>query len=72
MRIAATVAARAVDVAVSDDGPGIDRAAAARARRGGHFGLASMRERAAAVGGRVEIDSGGGGTTVRFTWEGPR
>jgi signal transduction histidine kinase len=69
VRITATVAAGAVDVAVADDGPGIDRDAAARARRGGHFGLDSMRERAAAVGDRVEIESGASGTTVRFAWE---
>ena len=70
VRIAATVDTPAVDLVVYDDGAGIDRDAAARARREGHFGLNSMRERAAAVGGRVEIASGREGTVVRFTWEG--
>jgi signal transduction histidine kinase len=69
VRIAATVDAAAVDVAISDNGVGIDRDAAARSRRAGHFGLDSMRERAAAVGGRVEITSGAEGTVVHFTWE---
>ncbi len=72
VRISATVDPGAVEVAVADDGPGIDRDAAARARRAGHFGLDSMRERAAAVGGRLEVESGPGGTRVRFTWEAPR
>ncbi len=68
VRISATVDAAAVEVAVSDNGAGIDRDAVAQARRTGHFGLDSMRERAAAVGGRVDIDSGDAGTQVRFTW----
>lgn len=69
VRIAATVDAGAVDVSVSDEGPGIDRDAVVRARRAGHFGLESMRERAAAVGGRIEVESGASGTVVRFAWE---
>ncbi|HXF72758.1 MAG TPA: ATP-binding protein, partial [Actinomycetota bacterium] len=48
---------------VRDDGRGFDPAAPA-AR--GHRGLASMRERAELVGGRLEVESApGAGTTVR-------
>jgi PAS domain S-box-containing protein len=42
---------------VSDDGVGFD----ARAKYTGHLGLVSMRERAAAVGGTLSIDSQPGG-----------
>ena len=58
-----------VDLSVIDDGSGFDRAAAQHARRSGHFGLDSMRERADAVGGELEITSGASGTVVRFLWE---
>jgi signal transduction histidine kinase len=68
--LTATVSPRVLDVTVSDDGEGIDREAAAQARRAWHFGLQSMRERAAAVGGKVEITSSSEGVEVRFTWEG--
>jgi signal transduction histidine kinase len=47
---------------VRDDGRGFDPALYAR----GHFGLLTMRERAEACGGRLEIQSGPGrGTTLR-------
>jgi signal transduction histidine kinase len=68
--ITATVGPAAIEVAVADDGAGFDRGAVAAARRGGHVGLDSMRERAAAVGGRLAIESGPDGTRVRFAWEG--
>jgi signal transduction histidine kinase len=58
-------AGRAGEVAltVTDDGAGFDPAAARRT-----LGLASMRERARAAGGRLEVDSRpGAGTTVRLT-----
>jgi signal transduction histidine kinase len=49
-------------LSVSDDGHGFDPAAPSR-----RLGLASMRERARAVGGRLEVASRpGGGTTVRL------
>ena len=52
-----------VTVAVEDDGVGSDPTV--RERSSPHFGLATMRERAAAVGGHLEIDSGPGrGTRV--------
>jgi signal transduction histidine kinase len=50
---------------VTDDGRGFDVPAALRGSR--RLGLASMRERAASVGGRVDIRSAPGeGTTVRL------
>ncbi len=45
--------------AVADDGPGFD----AKADSGG-FGLAGMRDRAGAVGGRLDVRSSPSGTTV--------
>jgi len=55
--------AGAVALTVTDDGAGFDPAAARRT-----LGLASMRERARAAGGRLEVQSRpGGGTTVRLT-----
>ena len=54
----------AVTASVRDDGVGFDPAA--RAVRSRHLGLTSMRERAAALGGRLVVDSAAGeGTTVR-------
>ena len=50
---------------VADDGIGFDpdRGAADPGARGG-YGLTVMRDRIAAVGGRLEIESGPGGTVV--------
>ena len=58
-----------VGVSISDDGCGIQAEAAqqpqAAANRG--VGLMIMRERVAALGGRVSVDSGiGRGTTLRI------
>jgi signal transduction histidine kinase len=49
---------------VTDDGRGFDPGARGLSAR--HLGLTSMRERAAAVGGRLVVESApGAGTTVR-------
>ena len=54
----------AVRASVRDDGAGFDPGA--RGVRSRHLGLTSMRERAAALGGRLVVDSAAGeGTTVR-------
>jgi signal transduction histidine kinase len=54
-----------LEVSVSDDGRGFDPGATT-ARGWPRFGLQTMRERALAVGGRLEISSSPGqGTTVR-------
>jgi signal transduction histidine kinase len=48
-----------VAAVVEDDGRGFDAAASADG-----FGIVGMRERVAALGGRLEVESGEGGTTV--------
>ncbi len=71
LAVTGSVAPDAIDLTVADDGSGIDRDTVAGARRRGHFGLDSMRERAEAVDGAVTIDSSANGVRVRFTWEPP-
>jgi len=57
-----------VGLTVSDDGLGIPPE---EAGRGFHFGLAGMRERARALGTRLEVESAPGrGTTIRVRWSG--
>jgi signal transduction histidine kinase len=54
------------ELIIHDDGRGF---ATEGDRRPGAFGLISMRERAAGVGGALAIASApGDGTTVRVTW----
>lgn len=54
-----------VALEVRDDGSGFEPGKAAEAA--GHYGLTGMRERSAAIGGRLEISSeAGNGTTVRL------
>jgi two-component system sensor histidine kinase UhpB len=55
-------------LAISDDGDGFDAARLAPTR----WGVTTMRERVAAIGGRLDIESApGGGTTVRACIPGP-
>jgi signal transduction histidine kinase len=52
----------AVTLIVTDDGAGFDSSA----EYAGHYGLTTMRERARALGGKMQIESeSGNGTTVR-------
>ena len=63
VRVVLRARPRAVQLEVSDAGRGFDPA-----RPGGGLGLGSMRERAAAVGGQLAIESRpGSGTTIRLT-----
>src|SRR5439155_948310 len=63
VRIELAGEAEEVVMRVADDGAGFDPAAAARGKR---WGMKTMRERAEAAGGRLEVDSApGDGTTVR-------
>jgi two-component system NarL family sensor kinase len=56
----------AVVLEVADDGCGLDAEAVASAPLQGHIGLASLVQRAEAVGGALDLDAGDGpGTTVR-------
>ncbi|HYX64452.1 MAG TPA: PAS domain S-box protein [Burkholderiales bacterium] len=66
VRIAVSASAGEMSVEVRDDGAGFDPLAAeARASR---WGMTTMRERAEAAGGRLEISSNpGGGTALRAT-----
>jgi two-component system NarL family sensor kinase len=60
--------ASAVVLVVRDDGKGFDAQRQAAALVEGHIGLATSAERAAAVGGTLEIDSvPGAGTTITVT-----
>lgn len=63
VRLDAALRGRRLEVTVRDDGRGFDPVAAAEGE-----GLRNMRRRAAAIGGRLEIESASGrGTVVRFT-----
>ena len=53
-------------VQVSDGGRGFDVDAVPE----GHYGLMGMRERAGRMEGRLEVESGPMGTTVRLSWGG--
>jgi signal transduction histidine kinase len=56
---------QAILLDVRDDGSGFDLAASARNGSGGGFGMAGMRERVAALGGTLTVESSPGqGTTV--------
>ena len=71
LRISGTVATHAIDVTVSDDGVGFREDRAREARRAGHFGLDSMRERAEAVAAETMVTNTSAGVAVRFVWERP-
>lgn len=58
-----------LQLTVEDDGAGFDPTVAGT----GHLGMGIMRERAEAVGARLEVQSAPGeGTKVRVTWSAPR
>jgi signal transduction histidine kinase len=57
----------ALHLRVRDDGTGIDQNILERGRRPGHWGLQGMRERALAIGGRLQVWSElGAGTEVEL------
>lgn len=64
--VAVEVTARHVAITVTDDGVGVDAARLVTARAEGHLGVASMREAAVGLGGRLELTHPeGGGTRLR-------
>ena len=65
VKVKVAFGAKGLAMTVSDDGCGFDPSAA---RRGGHFGLASMERRTAELGGKIAISSEPGrGTAVRLS-----
>ena len=60
-----------VELRIQDDGQGFGDVSPLGPREPGHLGLASMRERAAIVGGRLAIESFDGGTRVRINVPAP-
>ena len=64
-----SVAPEVIDLAIRDDGHGLRENEARAARRSGHFGLDSIRERAIAAGGTSVLTSSPEGVCVRFRWE---
>lgn len=64
-----TVGKQLVEIAVVDDGVGFSGARAEAAVREGRLGLASMRQRAATIGARLEVERRvEGGTRVELRW----
>lgn len=56
-------------VTIGDDGRGLDHRAAALTQRAGRLGLASMRERASAIGASLTFSPAPGGSGTRITVE---
>ncbi len=68
VRVTVTFASGLVELAVADDGRGLPTE---KPERGFHFGLSGMRERARALGTRLDVESAPGrGTTIRVRWSG--
>ncbi len=58
-----------IALSVDDSGPGLDPEATMRAERAGRLGLASMGQRAEAIGARLTLGARpGGGTHVGLAW----
>jgi signal transduction histidine kinase len=70
LEIRGAVSTGSIDLTATDDGTGFREAEARDARRAGHFGLDSMRERAEAVDAETMVTSGPNGVSVRFHWVG--
>jgi signal transduction histidine kinase len=68
VRVALAGGPRSLSLRVEDDGRGF--AANERRAEPGHLGLIGMRERAVAIGARLDIESTAGGTTLQVRWEG--
>jgi signal transduction histidine kinase len=52
-------------LSIADDGQGFDAQAARLSAHSSHWGLLSMKERAMAIGGDLQVSSGPGrGTTI--------
>jgi signal transduction histidine kinase len=51
-------------ITIADDGRGFDKSGVPE----GHYGLIGMKERAAKIGGRLDIESGPRGTIISIEW----
>jgi signal transduction histidine kinase len=51
-------------ISIADDGRGFDKARVPE----GHYGLIGMKERAAKIGGRLDVESGPRGTVISIEW----
>jgi signal transduction histidine kinase len=71
LAVLATTTRDTIDLTVRDDGCGFKGSDVSAARRDGHFGIQTMRDRAEAAGGRLTIEGGDTGTSVHFSWERP-
>ena len=69
LEVRGSVAPEVIDLAIRDDGHGLREHDARAARRSGHFGLDSIRERAIAAGGTSVLTTSPEGVCVRFRWE---
>ncbi len=69
LEVRGSVAPEVIDLAIRDDGHGLRDHDARAARRSGHFGLDSIRERAIAAGGTSDLTTSPEGVCVRFRWE---
>jgi signal transduction histidine kinase len=70
LEIRGSVAAEAIELQINDDGRGLRVEDARSAKRAGHFGLDSMRERSEAIGASMAVTAMPDGVGVRFQWEG--
>jgi signal transduction histidine kinase len=66
--ITGRIARDSIDLVVSDDGVGVDDQASRRSSGRGHFGMASMRRRAKAIGAELAIEGTRAGTRVAMAW----
>lgn len=70
LTITADIAARRVTAVVEDDGRGVSEGDVRRAIRQGHFGLASMSQRAALIGASLRVETRKPtGTRMLVEWE---
>jgi two-component system NarL family sensor kinase len=69
LAVLATTTRDTIDLTVRDDGTGFKGSDVAAARRDGHFGIQTMRDRAEAARGRLSIEGSDTGTCVHFSWE---
>ena len=69
VRVEVTTPPGHLRLVIADEGPGFDGSAVLdRAANDGHLGIAGMRERIAALGGRVDVRSAAGsGVRIEIT-----